>query len=83
MGHASLVNMKNALERTSLSANKLNPFLVMSVSSKKCSIYRYKNQEITKIDRGPESITEVLNDVPEKVSNFSDQSARLPLLREE
>lgn len=76
MGHASLADMKLALKRASQSAENWYPFLVMSISSKKCSIFRYDNQTFLKIDHGPESIAEVLNDIAEKVSNFSDQSAR-------
>lgn len=56
-------------------AKRKYPFLVLVVSSKKCMLFKYESDAYTRINDGPESIAEVVNDAPQRISNFSDPIA--------
>ena len=51
-------------------------FYVLIVSGKKCVLYRFDGEEYHRIMHGPESVSEVINDAPERVANFTDPRER-------
>lgn len=51
-------------------------FYVLVISGKKCRLFKHEDATYVKIPHGPESVAEVVNDIAEPVSNFSDPKAR-------
>ena len=51
-------------------------FLVLVLSGKKCILFKYDGDEYHRLENGPESISEVINDAPERVANFTDPKHR-------